>query len=170
MFSSPIFTVSWRNNVLETWTLENHNTLSGFCKIIFSLFTKLVSDIKYKIMEKTTRASTLSLPVFMGNNPPRLLKCLLEILNTIILSKHLLVPVKKKYGMRNPPEIFFHCTQIYFHICRCVLIHMWLLNAYLHMYTYTYVSICAYYIYLYMYTHTCVHICSCVHIVQSTSV
>lgn len=138
MFSSPIFTVSWRNNVLETWTLENHNTLSGFCKIIFSLFTKLVSDIKYKITEKTTRASTLSLPVFMGNNPPRLLKCLLEILNTIILSKHLLDPVKKKYGMRNPPEIFsialkyisisadvylFTCGY-WMHICTCIHIRM----------------------------------------------
>lgn len=59
------------------------------------MFTELVSDIKYKIMKKTTRSSTLSLTVFMGNNPPRLLKCLLEILSAVIFSKHLLDPVKK---------------------------------------------------------------------------
>lgn len=62
------------------------------------MFTKLVANIKHKIMEKATRFRTLPLEAFMENNPPQLFKCLLQIPNALVLPKHLIGPVKKENG------------------------------------------------------------------------
>lgn len=153
MFSSPVFTVSWRNNVLETRTLENHNTLSGFYKITFSMFTKLVSDIKYKIMKKTTRSSTLSLTVFMGNNPPRLLKCLLEILSAVIFSKHLLDPVKKKNGREQTTWEFSIALK---YISISADLYLFTCGQWMHICIYVHILTCPYV--------PTIYICTCVHI------
>lgn len=162
MFSSPIFTVSWRNNVLETWTLENHNTLREFCKIIFSMFTKFMSDIKYKMMEKTTRSSTLSLPVFMRNNPSWLLQCLLEILSAINFPKHLLDPVKKKNGYEESTWDFFplHSNIFpYLQMCAYSPVTTGCISA--HVYIYLWICMCLLHTFVHVYMYTCTYLLMC---------
>lgn len=127
------------------------------------MFTKLVSDIKYKIMEKTTGSSILSLPVFMGNNPPWLLQCLLEILSVIIFPKHLLDPVKKKMAMRNPSEIFPLHSHIFPYLQMCVYSHMATGGISALVYICLCVHMCLLHIFVHVYMYTCTHLLMCSH-------